>query len=120
MNRDPTRWSVSETGYSYRPDRVRLHRGNERSIATSVFNRIAMDVAAVLYSFSLSMEADTLKWRVQKGEVKAKPAYAEMERTIKAFCARKDVPDAMKRHFMQCADEDLLTFLTNCSRAYLR
>ena len=73
-----------------------------------------------LYSFSLSMEADTLKWRVQKGEVKAKPAYAEMERTIKAFCARKDVPDAMKRHFMQCADEDLLTFLTNCSRAYLR
>lgn len=29
----------------YRPDRVKLSRGNERSIVTSVYNRIAMDVA---------------------------------------------------------------------------
>lgn len=77
-------------------------------------------VKATLYSFSLSMEADTLKWRVQKGEAKAKQAYGEMERTVKTFCARKDVPDAMKRHFMQCADSDPLTYLANCSRAYLR
>jgi hypothetical protein len=33
--------------YSYRPDRVRFSRGNERTIATSVFNKIAIDVAAV-------------------------------------------------------------------------
>lgn len=33
--------------YSYRPDRVRLTRGNERSIVTAMYNRIAMDVAAV-------------------------------------------------------------------------
>ena len=32
-------------GWSYRPDRVRLSRGNERSIVTSIYNRIAMDVA---------------------------------------------------------------------------
>ena len=32
-------------GYSYRPDRNRYSRGNERSIITAVFNRIAMDVA---------------------------------------------------------------------------
>jgi hypothetical protein len=31
----------------YRPDRVRFSRGNERSIVTSVYNRIAMDVAAI-------------------------------------------------------------------------
>lgn len=31
----------------YRPDRPRLTRGNERSIVTSVYNRIAMDVAAI-------------------------------------------------------------------------
>ena len=39
----------SETYYgSYmKPDRVRLTRGNERSIVTSVLNRIAMDVAAI-------------------------------------------------------------------------
>ena len=35
------------TGYSYRPDRPRMTRGNERSIITSVFNRIALDVAAI-------------------------------------------------------------------------
>lgn len=33
--------------YSYRPDRPRFSRGNEKSIVTSVYNRIAMDVASV-------------------------------------------------------------------------
>lgn len=47
-NRDPTMF-YTEPGmsYSYRPDRVRFSRGNERSIVTSVYNKIAMDVAAV-------------------------------------------------------------------------
>lgn len=31
----------------YRPDRPRLTRGNERSIATSIYNRIALDVCAI-------------------------------------------------------------------------
>ena len=48
LNRDPTySYDGGGTGYSYRPDRVRLTRGNERSIVTSVFNRIALDVAAI-------------------------------------------------------------------------
>ena len=34
-------------GSSYRPDRIRLSRGNERSIVTSIFNRIALDVASI-------------------------------------------------------------------------
>ena len=47
-NRDPTRWYESiGSGYSSRPDRPRLSRGNERSIITSIFNRIALDVASV-------------------------------------------------------------------------
>ena len=47
-NRDPTLF-YNEPGmsYTYRPDRVRFSRGNERSIVTSVYNRIAMDVAAI-------------------------------------------------------------------------
>lgn len=48
-NRDPTdnyRYT-GEYSSSYRPDRPRLSRGNERSIATSVLNRIAMDAAAI-------------------------------------------------------------------------
>ena len=47
-SRDPTMF-YNEPGmsYTYRPDRPRFSRGNERTIATSVFNKIAMDVAAV-------------------------------------------------------------------------
>lgn len=48
-NRDPTDMQYGNVGmgYVYRPDRVRFSRGNERSIVTSVYNRIAMDVAAI-------------------------------------------------------------------------
>ena len=48
MNKDPTRgYYDTGPGYSYRPDRPRLTRGNERTIVTSIFNRIALDVAAL-------------------------------------------------------------------------
>ena len=47
-NRDPTMFYQDPgMGYSYRPDRVRFTGGNERSIATAVWNKIAMDVSAV-------------------------------------------------------------------------
>ena len=50
-NKDPTINNYNFMGvgpaYSYRPDRTRYSRSNERSIITSVFNRIAMDVAAM-------------------------------------------------------------------------
>lgn len=48
MNKDPTYvYRDIGAGYSYRPDRPRLTRGNERSIVTSVYNRIAIDAAAI-------------------------------------------------------------------------
>ena len=48
LNRDPTdEFQYTGNGYSYRPDRIRLTRGNERSIITSVFNRIALDAASI-------------------------------------------------------------------------
>ena len=46
-NRDPTYPRTIGESYYHRPDRVQFTRGNERSIATAVYNRIAMDVAAV-------------------------------------------------------------------------
>lgn len=46
-NKDPTYNYGSGAGYYYRPDRPRLTRGNERSIITSVYNRIALDTAAI-------------------------------------------------------------------------
>ena len=50
-NRDPTTttsyYNNLGMGYVYRPDRVRFTRGNERTIATAVYNGIAMDVSAI-------------------------------------------------------------------------
>ena len=47
-NRDPTNDSNDQgMSYFYRPDRPRFTRGNERSIVTSVYNRIALDVSAI-------------------------------------------------------------------------
>ena len=47
-NREPTKvFQDIGYGYSYLPDRFHLTRGNERSIVTSVYNRIALDVAAI-------------------------------------------------------------------------
>ena len=50
MNRDPTGYhSHHDLGYlsSHRPDRVRLSRGNERTIITAIYNRFGTDCAAV-------------------------------------------------------------------------
>lgn len=45
-NRDPTNYS-QVTGYYARPDRIRYSKGNERSIITSVFNKIANDASQI-------------------------------------------------------------------------
>lgn len=48
LNRDPPMsYRDYGGGYSYRPDRVRFSRGNERTIVTSVITRIAMDCADI-------------------------------------------------------------------------
>jgi hypothetical protein len=48
LNRNPpVNFGGYAGGYSYRPDRVRLTRGNERTFVTSVYNRIAMDCSAI-------------------------------------------------------------------------
>ena len=48
MGCDPTmHYPYVGSSYTVRPDRVRFSRGNERSIVTSVYNRIALDVAAI-------------------------------------------------------------------------
>lgn len=49
LNRDPTGYGYHNLGTSssYRPDRPRLTRGNERSIVTAIYNRIALDIAQI-------------------------------------------------------------------------
>lgn len=47
-NRDPTeQYRDIGAGFSYRPDRVGFSRGNEKSLVTSVYNRIALDAATI-------------------------------------------------------------------------
>lgn len=47
-NRDPTiTYHDIGPGYSIRPDRPRFSRGNERTIITSILNRIALDAASI-------------------------------------------------------------------------
>lgn len=51
FNKDPTseyeyNYNVGP-GYSYKPDRIIFARGNERSTVTSIYNRIAIDVANI-------------------------------------------------------------------------
>lgn len=47
LNRDPTSYKGMGFSSSYRPDRPRFSRGNEKSIVTSVYNRIALDVSSI-------------------------------------------------------------------------
>ena len=48
FNKDPTvEYKYYGPGYSYRPDRVGFTRGNERSIVTAIYNRIALDTASI-------------------------------------------------------------------------
>lgn len=47
-NKDPS-MTPMDTGYTYyyRPDRVRMSRGNERTIVTAIYNRIAVDTSMI-------------------------------------------------------------------------
>lgn len=51
MNKDPTTryTNYGTVGTYYRPDRPRFTYGNERSIISSVYNRISLDAAAVSF-----------------------------------------------------------------------
>lgn len=44
-NRDPTAANIGVGDY-FKPDRLRLTRGNERTIITSIYNRIALDACS--------------------------------------------------------------------------
>ena len=47
MNKDPTTVRQFNAGpsYTYRPDRPRVTRGNERTTINAIINRIAIDAA---------------------------------------------------------------------------
>lgn len=71
--------------YSRRPDRVRLARRNERSIATSIFNRIALDVAAIDIHHCQMDENGRFKEELSTGLNNCLSLGANLDQTSRAF-----------------------------------
>lgn len=84
-NRDPTPYYGYGVGYSYRPDRTRATRGNERSIVTSVFNRIALDVASMNVSHCRLDDDDRFMETVSSGLNNCLTVEANLDQTARAF-----------------------------------
>lgn len=89
-SRDPTKVEYdSGISYSYRPDRPRFTRGNERSIVTAVYNRIALDVAAIDIRHSKLDDNKRYVGDVDSGLNSCLTLEANIDQTGRAF--RQDI-----------------------------
>lgn len=86
-NRDPTYAYRSDVGASsyYRPDRVRFTRGNERTIVTAIYNRIALDVAALSIRHVQLDDDDRFISYVDSGLDRCLTLEANQDQTGRAF-----------------------------------
>lgn len=86
LNRDPTiEYEYTTMVSSSRPDRSRMVRGNERSIVTSVYNRIAIDVAAIDIMHVKLDENDRFTEYIPSGLNECLTLQANIDQTAKAF-----------------------------------
>ena len=85
--RDPTRNYTMTYGASssYRPDRVRLSGGNERSIVTTIYNRIAVDVSAVNIRHVKLDENGNYKEEVDSGLNEILKVEANLDQSYREF-----------------------------------
>ncbi len=85
-NRDPT-LHTWDRGYfnTYRPDRVRFSGGNERTIVTAVYNRIAMDAAAIDVKHVRLDENERYKETILSGLNNCLTTEANLDQTGRAF-----------------------------------
>ena len=85
-NRDQTsKWKDIGSSYYYRPDRQRFTGGNERTIVTSVYNRIAMDVAAIDIKHVRLDENDRYLETIDSGINRCFSEEANIDQTGRAF-----------------------------------
>lgn len=86
QNRDPTYVSRGTgPGYAQRPDRTRLTRGNERSIITSIFNRIALDAAAIKINHCKIDENGRFESIIKSSLNECLTVEANIDQTSRAF-----------------------------------
>ena len=85
-NRDPT-YSYRDYGTSYtiRPDRIRFTRGNERTIVTSIYNRIALDVSSVSIKHCRLDENERIISVIDSGLNSCLNLEANIDQTGRAF-----------------------------------
>lgn len=94
MNKDPTsKYRNYGPSYSTRPDRPRLSRGNEKSIITAIFNRIALDVAAIDIQHVKLDENGRVKSQVNSALNNCLTLEANIDQTARAF--RQDLVMSM-------------------------
>ena len=85
-NRDPTNlYRDMGASYGYRPDRVRFSRGNERTIVTAIYNKIAMDVASVDIRHVRLDEDDRFVENMNSGLDNCLSLEANIDQTARAF-----------------------------------
>jgi len=102
-NKDPTlQYQEIGASYSRRPDRVRFSRGNERSIVTSVYNRIALDCASIDIKHVKLDENDRYLSEVDSGLNRCLSLEANLDQTGRAF--KQDV-------YMSMLDEGCLAII---------
>ena len=93
-NRDPTpSYAYYGDSYFYRPDRPRFTRGNERTITTSVYNRIALDVASIDVKHCRLDDNGRFKSEITSGLNTCLNLEANLDQTGRAF--RQDVVMSM-------------------------
>ena len=85
-NRDPTiRYRDIGPSYGIRPDRPRFTGGRERSIFTALFNRMAMDVAAINIQHVQLDENGRFKSVIKSGLNECLTLSANIDQTGRAF-----------------------------------
>ncbi len=86
-NRNPTYLFREDTsgGSAYRPDRPRLTRGNERTIATAIYNRIALDVSSVSIRHVQLDKEDRFKSYIASALDSCLSVEANIDQTGRAF-----------------------------------
>lgn len=92
MNKDPTAFSRGNASYT-RPDRVRLTRGNERSLINAIFNRIAVDCAAITIQHVRLDENDRFIEVIDDNFNQCLTVSANLDQTGRAF--RQDIVTSM-------------------------
>ena len=94
MNRDPP-IQYKDIGYvsSYRPDRMRFTRGNERTIVTSIYNRIAVDCASVTIIHAQLDDNGRMVNQIQSGLNNCLNVEANIDQTGRSFI--QDVVQSM-------------------------